>query len=94
MFGLLIIVEEEPDTTPLWQGMNVKLDLGNTVYTLATTRAKRQQYEIALNCLGHNTESIGICYIGGLDENGKPKDTRTPLHRFIHCFFIPLYDVL
>ena len=44
------VVEEEPDTTPLWQGMNVKLDLGNTVYTLATTRAKRQQYEIALNC--------------------------------------------
>ena len=44
------VVEEEPDTTPIWQGMNVKLDLGNTIYTLATTRAKRQQYEIALNC--------------------------------------------
>ena len=27
---------------------------------------------------GHNTGSIGICYIGGLDSTGKPKDTRTP----------------
>jgi len=27
---------------------------------------------------GHNKGSIGICYIGGLDELLKPKDTRTP----------------
>lgn len=26
---------------------------------------------------GHNKNSIGICYIGGLDSDGKPKDTRT-----------------
>ena len=26
---------------------------------------------------GHNKTSIGICYIGGLDEAGKPKDTLT-----------------
>jgi len=25
----------------------------------------------------HNKGSIGICYIGGLDENMNPKDTRT-----------------
>lgn len=25
----------------------------------------------------HNKNSIGICYEGGLDKNGKPKDTRT-----------------
>lgn len=25
----------------------------------------------------YNSHSIGICYIGGLDRNGKPKDTRT-----------------
>ena len=24
-----------------------------------------------------NTHSIGVCYEGGLDANGKPKDTRT-----------------
>lgn len=27
---------------------------------------------------GHNSNSIGICYVGGLDESGEPKDTRTP----------------
>ena len=27
---------------------------------------------------GHNADSIGICYIGGLDHNGCPADTRTP----------------
>ena len=26
---------------------------------------------------GHNLYSIGICYAGGLDKNGKAKDTRT-----------------
>lgn len=30
---------------------------------------------------GHNIDSIGICYAGGLDKNGKPKDTRTPAQR-------------
>ena len=26
----------------------------------------------------YNKHSIGVCYIGGLDENGEPADTRTP----------------
>ena len=29
------------------------------------------------HCEGHNSYSIGVCYIGGLDKNLKPKDTRT-----------------
>jgi N-acetylmuramoyl-L-alanine amidase len=33
--------------------------------------------EIGAHCLGHNTHSIGICYVGGLDLSGNPKDTRT-----------------
>ena len=32
---------------------------------------------IGAHCSGHNAHSIGICYIGGLDKSGKPKDTRT-----------------
>ena len=33
------------------------------------------------HCAVHNADSIGICYIGGLDMNGKPYDTRTPQQR-------------
>ncbi|MDE6806990.1 MAG: N-acetylmuramoyl-L-alanine amidase [Prevotella sp.] len=34
------------------------------------------------HCKGHNAHSIGICYIGGVAEDGKtPKDTRTPEQR-------------
>ena len=31
---------------------------------------------------GFNRHSIGICYEGGLDENGCPADTRTQAQRF------------
>ena len=30
---------------------------------------------------GHNKHSVGICYEGGLDAMGNPKDTRTPEQR-------------
>ena len=33
---------------------------------------------IGQHVAGSNSNSIGICYIGGLDKNGKGKDTRTP----------------
>ncbi len=36
---------------------------------------------IGAHCTGHNAHSIGICYIGGLDRSGKPKDTRTQVQR-------------
>jgi len=29
------------------------------------------------HCRGHNSDSIGICYVGGADSEGNPKDTRT-----------------
>lgn len=32
---------------------------------------------IGAHCKGYNYGSIGICYIGGLDEEGNPFDTRT-----------------
>lgn len=33
---------------------------------------------VGAHCKGHNTQSVGICYIGGADVSMKPKDTRTP----------------
>lgn len=31
---------------------------------------------VGAHCYGYNTDSIGVCYIGGLDEKSKAKDTR------------------
>ena len=33
--------------------------------------------KVGAHCYGENTNSIGICYAGGLDLDGTPKDTRT-----------------
>ena len=38
--------------------------------------------KIGAHAKGHNATSIGICYEGGLDENGRPTDTRTTAQRF------------
>lgn len=37
--------------------------------------------KIGAHTSGHNSDSIGVCYIGGLGEDGKPADTRTPQQR-------------
>ena len=34
------------------------------------------------HCLGHNSRSIGVCYVGGCSEDGRtPADTRTAAQR-------------
>lgn len=43
-----------------------------------TIQQGRAEMTMGAHCKGHNANSIGICYIGGLDENGNSKDTRTP----------------
>lgn len=48
------------------------------IYRDGTVVPGRNLYTSGAHCLGHNSKSIGIVYVGGLDENGKPKDTRTP----------------
>lgn len=40
-------------------------------------RKGRDIAEIGAHVQGSNANSIGICYIGGLDADGNPKDTRT-----------------
>jgi N-acetylmuramoyl-L-alanine amidase len=40
--------------------------------------AKGRNIEIqGAHTLGHNKDSVGVAYIGGIDANGKAKDTRT-----------------
>ena len=38
---------------------------------------------VGAHCLNHNKYSIGICYEGGLDADGKPKDTRTDAQKTV-----------
>lgn len=42
-----------------------------------TIQAGRSEEEMGAHCQGYNSNSIGICYIGGLDRFRKSKDTRT-----------------
>lgn len=48
------------------------------IYIDGTVHTGRRIALMGAHCLGQNAHSIGICYIGGLDQDGKPKDTRTP----------------
>lgn len=47
------------------------------IYLDGSVHKGRDISEIGAHVQGQNSNSIGICYIGGLDVNGKAKDTRT-----------------
>lgn len=51
------------------------------VYRDGTVQPGRNVNIAGAHCLGQNTNSIGVCYIGGLDSNNNPKDTRTPAQK-------------
>lgn len=53
-----------------------------------TIEQGRPLEQIGAHCKNHNRNSIGVCYIGGLDQQGKPKDTRTPAQRKALKFLI------
>lgn len=52
-------------------GYHYIIDLDGTI------EAGRDIEATGAHCNGHNTNSIGICYIGGRDKDANPKDTRT-----------------
>lgn len=56
-------------------GYHYVVDLDGTV---ETGRAEEQP---GAHCYGHNMRSIGVCYIGGTDASGHPRDTRTEKQR-------------
>lgn len=48
------------------------------IYLDGSVHTGRPESQVGAHCLGHNSHSIGICYIGGVAKDGKtPKDTRT-----------------
>lgn len=42
-----------------------------------TIEKGRPEYKAGAHCYGHNRHSIGVCYVGGCDQNGVSADTRT-----------------
>lgn len=44
-------------------------------------RNGRPVERIGAHVKGHNATSIGVCYVGGIDADKKPKDTRTEAQR-------------
>lgn len=48
------------------------------IYRDGSVHTGRDKSKIGAHCTGHNSYSIGVCYIGGCSADGKtPKDTRT-----------------
>ena len=48
------------------------------IYLDGSVHTGRPLSQVGAHCQGHNTNSIGICYIGGMTADNKhPKDTRT-----------------
>jgi len=55
-----------------------KIGYHYVIYRNGEVHQGRKEEEIGAHCIGYNKTSIGICYIGGMDENNKyPRDTRT-----------------
>ena len=68
-------------------GYHYVIDLDGTV------EPGRPLNEVGAHTTGHNSYSIGICYIGGCDKTGKKaKDTRTPEQKL--AMYQLLYDLL
>lgn len=47
------------------------------VYQDGTVHLGRKSEVAGAHVTGQNANSIGVCYVGGLDETGKAADTRT-----------------
>jgi|SRR5699024_9234295 len=52
-------------------GYHFIVDIDGTIYSA------RPLNVVGAHTSGHNEESIGVCYVGGVDADMKPKDTRT-----------------
>ncbi len=46
-----------------------------------TVERGRSLDKAGAHCVGHNSRSIGVCYVGGLNRNFKAADTRTEAQR-------------
>ena len=72
------------DTIRKWHLQRGFSDIGYhyIIYRDGSIHTGRDESVIGAHCKGHNSNSIGVCYIGGVATDGKtPKDTRTSEQR-------------
>lgn len=61
------------------------------VYLDGTVHTGRPIDRAGAHCKGHNAYSIGVCFVGGLDVQGCPMDTRTPEQKIaLHGLMVAL----
>ena len=65
----------QPTNIPAGIGYHYLVAIDGTVH------AGRDVDIAGAHCRGHNRNSIGVCYVGGLDAARRPADTRTPEQR-------------
>lgn len=68
------------DTIRKWHLQRGFSDIGYhyVVYRDGSVHEGRKEDVVGAHCQGHNSHSIGVCYIGGCAADGRtPKDTRT-----------------
>lgn len=65
-----------------------KIGYHYVIYPDGSIHQGRPLAEAGAHVAGQNADSVGICYIGGLDQNGKPADTRTEEQRAAMFFLL------
>lgn len=75
--------EVSVDTIRSWHKANGWSDIGYhyVVHLDGTVEAGRPEAEIGAHVAGHNTGTLGVVYVGGVDAAMGPKDTRTPAQK-------------
>lgn len=53
------------------------------IYLNGELHQGRKESEVGAHTIGQNQNSIGICYVGGVDANMKAKDTRTSIQKAV-----------
>lgn len=75
--------EVSVDTIRGWHKANGWSDIGYhyVVHLDGTVEAGRPEAFIGAHVVDHNTGTLGVVYVGGVDAAMGPKDTRTPAQR-------------
>ena len=69
------------DTWHRQRGFQLGIGYHYVIRRDGTREMGRPEYMVGAHCQGHNKYSIGVCYEGGLDNDGRPADTRTEAQR-------------